>query len=313
VITPIDAPTIRSADTRAAVRKHHAHACHRLGMALQTPRGNRVNLAPFSAHGRNPTQHKPMSDILVHTEAGVTTLTFNRPDKKNSITAAMYAALADALEAAEADPAVRCVLFQGNETTFSAGNDIGDFLNNPPATQDSPVFRFLRGIAQFSKPALAVVCGPAVGIGTTLLLHCDLAYASEQARFRMPFVNLGLCPEAGSSLLVPLLMGHRRAAQYLLLGEEFDAATARELGLVNGVFPADELHEAAFAVAKRLTELPPHAVRTTKALLKRGQNQILRETILEEGGHFMTCLRSPEAAEALQAFLQHRKPDFSAF
>ena len=136
-----------------------------------------------------------MSDILVHTEAGVTTLTFNRPDKKNSITAAMYDALADAIAAAAADPAVRVVVFQGNETTFSAGNDIGDFLNNPPAKEDSPVFRFLRGIAQFPKPLLAAVCGPAVGIGTTLLFHCDLVYAGDNAAFSMPFVNLGLCPK----------------------------------------------------------------------------------------------------------------------
>ena len=181
-----------------------------------------------------------MSDILVHTEAGVTTLTFNRPDKKNSITAAMYSTLADALVDAEADASVRCVVFQGNEAVFSAGNDIGDFLNNPPASGDSPVFRFLRGIATFSKPAIAVVCGPAVGVGTTLLFHCDLVYAGDNAAFSMPFVNLGLCPEAASSLLVPQMLGYHRAAEALLLGEPFMAEAALEVGLVNRVLPPSE-------------------------------------------------------------------------
>ena len=144
-----------------------------------------------------------MSDILVHTEAGVMTVTFNRLDKKNSITSAMYGELADALARAEQDGDVRAVLIQGDATIFSAGNDIGDFLNQPPSTEESPVFRFLRGIASFPKPIVAAVCGPAVGIGTTMLFHCDLVYAGDNAAFSMPFVNLGLCPEAASSLLVP--------------------------------------------------------------------------------------------------------------
>jgi len=142
-----------------------------------------------------------MSDILTHIDAGVMTITFNRLDKKNSITSTMYPAMADAVAQAAADPAVRVVLFQGHESIFSAGNDIGDFLNQPPSTQESPVFRFLRGIATFEKPLLAAVAGPAVGIGTTMLFHCDLVYAGDNAAFSMPFVNLGLCPEAASSLL----------------------------------------------------------------------------------------------------------------
>ena len=179
------------------------------------------------------------TDILVHAEAGITTLTFNRPDKKNSITSAMYASLADALEAAQADDTVRCVVFQGHEAVFSAGNDIGDFLNQPPATDESPVYRFMRALAGFSKPVLAAVCGPAVGIGTTLLLHCDLVYAGDNAAFSMPFVNLGLCPEFSSSLLVPQMMGYHRAAEALLLGEPFMAEAALEVGLVNRVLAAD--------------------------------------------------------------------------
>ena len=162
-----------------------------------------------------------MSDILVHTEAGVMTLTLNRVDKKNSITAAMYSALADALDQASADPAVRVVLLQGDATVFSAGNDINDFLHQPPAGQHSPVYRFLHGIAAFPKPIVAAVCGPAVGIGTTMLLHCDLVYAGDNAAFALSFVNLGLCPEAASSLLVPQMFGYHRAAEALLLGEPF--------------------------------------------------------------------------------------------
>ena len=158
-------------------------------------------------------------DILVHTEAGVTTLTLNRVDKKNSLTSAMYSALADALEQAQADSAVRTVLLQGDVAVFSAGNDIADFLAHPPTDQSSPVYRFLRTLAAFPKPLVAAVCGPAVGIGTTMLLHCDLVYAGDNAAFSLPFVNLGLCPEAASSLLVPQMLGYHRAAEALLLGE----------------------------------------------------------------------------------------------
>ena len=187
-----------------------------------------------------------MSDILVHTEAGVMTLTFNRVDKKNSITSAMYAALADALAQAEQDGAVRAVLIQGDATIFSAGNDIGDFLQRRRRpTEESPVFRFLRAIATFPKPIVAAVCGPAVGIGTTMLFHCDLVYAGDNAAFSMPFVNLGLCPEAASSLLVPQMFGYHRAAEALLLGEPFMAEAALEVGLVNRVVPPTECQRAS--------------------------------------------------------------------
>ncbi|MEY4436225.1 MAG: 2,3-dehydroadipyl-CoA hydratase, partial [Pseudomonadota bacterium] len=153
-----------------------------------------------------------MHEILSHTDAGVMTLTFNRVDKKNSLTAAMYASLADAIAQAAVDTQVRVLVFQGHETVFCAGNDIADFLNNPPASQDAPVFRLLRNISEFPKPVLAAVAGPAVGIGTTLLFHCDLVYAGDNAAFAMPFVNLGICPEAASSLLAPQMFGYHRAA-----------------------------------------------------------------------------------------------------
>ncbi len=252
-----------------------------------------------------------MSDILVHTEAGVTTLTFNRPDKKNSITAAMYATLADALATAEADAGVRCVVFQGSETTFSAGNDIGDFLNNPPATGDAPVFRFLRGIAQFPKPVLAAVCGPAVGIGTTLLFHCDLVFAGDNAAFSMPFVNLGLCPEAASSLLVPQMLGYHRAAEALLLGEPFMAEAALEVGLVNRVLPPSEAAGYAQTVARRLAAKPISSLIETKRLMKKGQAQQVMAVMAEEGSSFGRMLREPAAREAFGAFMERRTPDFS--
>ena len=252
-----------------------------------------------------------MSDILVHTEAGITTLTFNRLDKKNSITAAMYATLADAVEAAAADPAVRCVVFQGHETVFSAGNDIADFLNNPPATEDSPVFRFLRAIAQFPKPLLAAVCGPAVGIGTTLLFHCDLVYAGDNAAFSMPFVNLGLCPEAASSLLVPQMLGYHRAAEALLLGEPFMAEAALEVGLVNRVLPPSEAAGYAQAVARKLAAKPLSALVETKSLMKQSQLPKVLAVMADEGQRFGRMLREPAAREAFGAFMERRKPDFS--
>lgn len=252
-----------------------------------------------------------MSDILVHTEDGVTTLTFNRPDKKNSITAAMYATLADALAAAEADPAVRCVVFQGHEAIFSAGNDIADFLNAPPATQDSPVFRFLRGIALFPKPVIAAVCGPAVGIGTTLLFHCDLVYAGDNAAFSMPFANLGLCPEAASSLLVPQMLGYHRAAEALLLGEPFMAEAALEVGLVNRVLPPLEAAGYAQAVAHKLAAKPLSSLIETKRLMKKGQTEQVLAQMAEEGASFGRMLREPAAKEAFTAFMERRKPDFS--
>lgn len=252
-----------------------------------------------------------MSDILVHTEDGVATLSFNRLERKNSITSAMYAAMADAVEQAAADAAVRVLVIQGHETVFSAGNDIGDFLNQPPATADAPVFRFLRGIASFPKPVIAAVSGPAVGIGTTLLFHCDLVYAGDNAAFSMPFVNLGLCPEAASSLLVPQMFGYHRAAEALLLGEPFMAEAALEAGLVNRVLPPTETNGYAQAQARKLAAKPLSALMETKRLMKQGQATRVLEQMAEEGASFGRMLREPAAREAFTAFMEKRKPDFS--
>ena len=252
-----------------------------------------------------------MSDILVHTEAGVMTLTLNRVDKKNSITAAMYSTLADALDQAKADAAVRVVLLQGDATVFSAGNDIGDFLHKPPAGQDSPVFRFLHGIAAFPKPIVAAVCGPAVGIGTTMLLHCDLVYAGDNAAFALPFVNLGLCPEAASSLLVPQMFGYHRAAEALLLGEPFMAEAALEVGLVNRVVPPTEANAIAQTQARKLAAKPISSLIETKRLMKKGQAALVAQQMTEEGAVFGRMLGEPAAREAFTAFMEKRKPDFS--
>jgi len=251
-----------------------------------------------------------MSDILTHIDAGVMTITFNRLDKKNSITSAMYAVMADAVAQAAADASVRVVLFQGHESIFSAGNDIGDFLNQPPSTQESPVFRFLRGIATFEKPLLAAVAGPAVGIGTTMLFHCDLVYAGDNAAFSMPFVNLGLCPEAASSLLAPRMFGYHRAAEALLMGDPFFAEAAQEVGLVNRVVPPTEVNGYAQAQARKLAGKPLSSLIETKRLMK-GDTQAVLQKMDEEGKSFGRMLREPAAKEAFGAFMEKRKPDFS--
>jgi enoyl-CoA hydratase/carnithine racemase len=251
------------------------------------------------------------NEILTHAERGVMTVTLNRLDRKNSITAAMYGAMADALAAAEADANVRVLVFQGHETVFSAGNDIGDFLSNPPAAQDSPVFRFLRALASFPKPLLAAVCGPAVGVGTTMLFHCDLVYAGDNAAFSMPFVNLGLCPEAASSLLVPQMLGYHRAAEALLLGEPFMAEAALEVGLVNRVVPPMETNGVAQAAAQKLAAKPLGPLMETKRLMKHGVQQRVLDQMALEGEVFARLLGGGAAKEAFGAFMEKRKPDFS--
>ena len=252
-----------------------------------------------------------MTDVLIHTADGVMTLTLNRVDKKNSFTQAMYAACADALAQAGTDNSVRAVVLQGHATIFSAGNDISDFLNGPVSTQESPVFRFLRGIATFPKPLVAAVCGPAVGIGTTLLFHCDLVYAGDNAAFSLPFVNLGLCPEAASSLLVPQMLGYHRAAEALLLGEPFLAEAALEVGLVNRVVPPMEANGVAQAQARKLASKPLSSLVETKRLMKKGQMAQVLEVMAEEGERFGQMLREPAAREAFTAFMEKRRPDFS--
>ena len=252
-------------------------------------------------------------DILVHTEAKVMTITLSRVDKKNSLTRAMYSALADALLQAQADGAVHVVVLQGDVTVFSAGNDIADFLAQSPTDgQDAPVFRFLRAIAAFPKPLVAAVCGPAVGIGTTLLFHCDLVYAGDNAAFSMPFVNLGLCPEAASSLLAPRLMGYHRAAEALMLGEPFMAEAALEIGLVNRVVPPTECNTIAQAQARKLAAKPLPSLVETKRLMKKDVLEPVLARMVEEGASFGRMLQEPAAREAFTAFVEKRRPDFSA-
>lgn len=252
-----------------------------------------------------------MSEILSHLDAGVLTLTFNRPERKNSINVAMYDALASAIENAAADASTRVVVIQGHESVFSAGNDLQDFLQNKPQGMDSPVFRFLRGIATFPKPLLAAVCGPAVGVGTTMLFHCDLVYAGDNAAFSMPFVNLGLCPEAASSLLVPRMFGYHRAAEALLLGEPFFAEAALEVGLVNRIVPPSEANGLAQAQARKLATKPLASLIETKRLMKGGEQELVLKRIGEEAVSFSRMLSEPAAREAMSAFMEKRYPDFS--
>jgi len=250
-------------------------------------------------------------DLLIDTSAGVTTLTLNRVTRKNSLTAAMYAGLADAIEQAQRDAAVRVLVIQGHETVFSAGNDIADFLQTPPTTLEAPVFRFMRAISSFSKPIVAAVCGPAVGIGTTMLFHCDLVYAGDNAAFSMPFVNLGVCPEAGSSLLAPQRMGYGRAAEALLLGEPFMAEAALEMGLISRIVPPTEANALAQRQAQKLAGKPMASLLATKRLMKQGQASLVAERMAEEGTLFGRMLAEPAAREAFSAFMEKRKPDFS--
>jgi len=253
------------------------------------------------------------NQILTASQDGILTIRFNRPGKKNALNLAMYSALTLALEQADRDAAIRVILLAGSDGCFTSGNDLGDFLNQPPTDQSNPILQFIRTISRARKPVVAAVQGDAVGIGVTMLLHCDLVYAAESARFQTPFVNLGLSPEAGSSLLLPRMMGHQKASELLLLGETFTAAQACACGIVNEVFSDESLPAKAREKALQLAGRPAAAVRLAKELLKREYASSLQEVIVEEGRQFLTRLKSPEAGEALQAFMQHRRPDFSKF
>lgn len=258
--------------------------------------------------------HAQTDPIQIETEGFTRVLRIHRPQQKNALTHAMYTTLADALEAAEQDPGVRSILFTGDPQCFTAGNDLGEFAEGmPDAFEKTPVGRFLVALAKASKPVVAAVNGPAVGIGTTLLLHCDLALAGDNTRFQMPFVNLGLCPEGGSSLLLPRWLGRVRAMELLLLGRPFDAHEALRLNLINRVCPPADTENDALALCEQINAQPPAAVRASKELLNRGQNEALLDTLLVEGQHFARRLDSPEAKEAFSAFREKRKPDFSGF
>lgn len=256
-----------------------------------------------------------MSDnILVSAAAGVLEIRFNRADKKNAFTEAMYVGIVEALERAEADASIRVILLSGEGGAFSAGNDLQDFMQNPPDLDDKadagPVMRFMRALSTTRKIVVAAVQGPAVGVGATLLLHCDLVLAADNVRLSFPFINLGLVPEFGSTLLLPQRIGYHQAAELTLLGEPVDAATAQRLGLVNRVVPLAELQEAAQGLAHKLAAKAPAALLLTKQLLKSAVGSV-PERIVEEAGHFARRLRTAEFNEAATAFFEKRAPDFS--
>ena len=254
-------------------------------------------------------------DILISKKNGILVIEFNRPEKKNSLTAAMYQTIADALKDAQIDTAVRVILFCGKQDVFTAGNDLEDFLNSDKQGDlaDRPVAQFMLQLTAATKPVIAAVAGAAVGIGTTMLLHCDLVYAADNAKFSMPFAKLGLCPEFASSMLLPQAVGYQRAAEKLFLGEPFSAQEAFEMGIVNKVLPPDELLPFAKAQAAKLVALPASSLRTTKRLMKAGQTDTVMAKISEEGKHFGVMLLAPEAKEAFNAFFQKRKPDYTKF
>lgn len=245
-------------------------------------------------------------------EGAVLRLCFDRPERKNAITARMYLALVEGLALAAAATDIRVVVLHGQPGVFTAGNDLGDFLENPPADEEAPAHRFLAAIHQFPKPLIAAVSGPAIGIGTTMLLHCDLVYAGDDARFSLPFASLGLCPEAASSLLLPALAGYARAAEKLLFGEPFDAEEARDMGLVNKVVPAAGVLDFALERARLLARQPAASLLHTKRLMRAPLAAQVARSMAEENQTFRRMLTGPAAREAFSAFMQKRKPDFSA-
>ena len=245
-----------------------------------------------------------MSVTVERRDNGQLSLTLSRPKQRNAITVAMYAALADAVESAAGDPSVRVITIEGEGEDFTAGNDLYDFLKEmpPPGTTDIPVWRFLRAMVKNQVPIVAAVHGNAVGIGTTMLFHCDLVLAEEGSRFVMPFVDLGLVPEAASSLILPRLAGRRGAARYILLGEPFGAADAADFGLVSHVVPTGEIEAALAKTVAALLAKPPEALRQTQALLRREDTAELLERVELENSHFAERLTSDEVKQAIASF-----------
>ena len=251
--------------------------------------------------------------IKTATFNGVATIEIARPEKKNALTQAMYEAMADALHAASDDTAVRCVLFTGQPGLFTSGNDLEDFMKQPPANDESPVFKFMHALIAFDKPVVVAVTGTAIGIGVTMLMHCDFVYVADDAKLVMPFVALGLVPEFASSLLVPQAMGMRRAAEKLMLGDPLTPEQAVECGIANAILPSGEVVAHARRVAERFNSLPPSSVRATKKLMRDPIRESVLAAMRPESAVFGERLRGPEAREAMQAFFEKRKPDFSKF
>ncbi|MEH6580836.1 MAG: enoyl-CoA hydratase [Halioglobus sp.] len=249
-------------------------------------------------------------DVEISRSGRLLTIRLNRTEKKNALTGAMYAAMAEAVAGAEADLGVGAILFLGSEGCFTAGNDLGDFQENPPRDKSAPVYRFILALTRSTVPIVAAVDGLAIGIGTTLLLHCDVAFASPDARFQLPFVNLGLLPEAGSTYLLPKLMGHTKASELIMSCRPFNGEEALSLGLVNQVCDASQLEQTAVDAAQGIAKKPPRTLRRAKALLKHDRLDVERQ-IHAEILEFSECLDSPETEEALSAFAEKRKPNFS--
>lgn len=251
--------------------------------------------------------------ISIERHGPVQLIRMQREDKKNALTHAMYSSINLALEEAADNSDIRVSVITGGERCFTSGNDISDFLHTPPSGDDAPVMQFLQNLYKAPKPVLAAVSGIAVGVGTTMLPHMDMVYASADASFQFPFVNLALCPEAGSSYLLPLLAGYARASELLMLGEPFDANEALRIGLINRIISNGDVLAYTMERAQRLASQPPAAIRLTKRLIRQGQQTRLEDMAAEEGRQFLQRLSSPEAMEAFSAFMQKRKPDFSRF
>jgi len=252
-----------------------------------------------------------MSDIITEGSGSILRVQLNRPNKKNAMTSSMYVTLADLLNDAARDEQIRAVLWHGAGDSFSAGNDVEDFLKNPPGPGESPQARLMNALINFDKPLVAAVQGAAIGGGTTMLTHCDFVYAGESAKFQMPFINLGLVPEFGSSYSLPMRIGHLRAAELILLGLPFDARRAAELGLVTRVVPDEKLMATATETAQKLAQKPIGALRACKRLMKLSSREQLEQAMKLEGEEFALRVRSEEAREAFTAFLEKRAPDFS--
>ena len=255
----------------------------------------------------------PLPQVLVQQDARILRIQFNRPERKNALSLAMYAALADIIAAANAEPSVRVLVLSGVDGCFTSGNDLLDFMNEPVIHDQHPVVRFMTELRNSAKPVVAIVQGHAIGIGTTMLLHCDLVYAASDARLQLPFVNLGLCPEYASSYLVPRLVGQQKAAELLLLGEAFSGADAQQMGFVNDAVASAEVFAVAEAKIQRLANQPPAAARRAKQLLREAQEQAITAALAAEYIGFAEGLNSDECKESVTAFFEKRAPDFSRF
>jgi enoyl-CoA hydratase/carnithine racemase len=252
-----------------------------------------------------------MSDILTERTENILRVTLNRPEKKNAMTSSMYTDLAQFLNDADNDDSISVVVLNGAGDSFTAANDVGDFLKNPPPPGDSPQYQLAKALIKFSKPLVAAVQGAAIGGGTTILTHCDFVYAGESTRFKLPFIDLALVPEFASSYSLPARIGYLRAAELFLLGQPFDAHRAAELGLVTSVVPDAELLATATATAQKLAEKPTGSLRATKRLLKQPFREQSEQAVQAEGEEFTARVRSAESKEAFTAFMEKRRPDFA--